>query len=243
MQLSFFKHLPDRRPVKEIALKVAGGLMPLRLIRNERARRYVLRLMPDGAARVTIPRSGTIAGAREFAERNAAWLDLQRLRNRLAAVEDRAWRLGDRILFRGEYVTLQSDPEQRQVRCAELFFPLPDLPQDLRPAVEWHLRRLAKKELPAAVMALAAQHGFRVDRVTVRNQKSRWGSCSRSGRISLNWRLVQMPPFVRDYVILHELAHLRHMNHSSKFWNVVRDLCPQCDEARRWLRESGKKLK
>jgi len=70
----------------------------------------------------------------------------------------------------------------------------------------------------------------------VRSQKSRWGSCSRRGTISLNWRLIQTPDFVRDYIILHELAHLREMNHSPRFWRAVIEFCPGYRDAERWLR-------
>ena len=99
--------------------------------------------------------------------------------------------------------------------------PVADATGDLRPAIERHLRQLAAQELPARVFELAALHQLPVRRVTVRNQRSRWGSCSRRGTISLNWRLVQTPLFVRDYLVLHELAHLKEMNHSRRFWSEV----------------------
>jgi len=105
--------------------------------------------------------------------------------------------------------------------------------------VEAHLRRAAARELPARLGELARAHGFAVAAVSVRNQRTRWGSCSRSGRISLNWRLVQMPPDVRDYVLLHELTHLRHPNHSPRFWRELARLCPHHAEARRFLRTAG----
>jgi predicted metal-dependent hydrolase len=103
--------------------------------------------------------------------------------------------------------------------------------------MEGHLRRLATAELPVKVMEYAALHRFTVNRVTIRNQKSRWSSCSRRGTISLNWRLIQTPDWVRDYIILHELAHLRQMNHSHKFWREVESLCPDYQRAERWLKE------
>ena len=78
--------------------------------------------------------------------------------------------------------------------------------------------------------------------VSVRNQRSRWGSCSTRGTIALNWRLIQMPPDVSDYVILHELAHRRQPNHSTRFWREVEALCPWWREAERWLRKHGKEL-
>jgi predicted metal-dependent hydrolase len=75
-----------------------------------------------------------------------------------------------------------------------------------------------------------------VEHVSVRNQRWRWGSCSRQGRICLNWRLVRMPESVRDYVMIHELMHLRRMDHSPRFWKLVEDACPDFRSARAWLR-------
>jgi predicted metal-dependent hydrolase len=98
------------------------------------------------------------------------------------------------------------------------------------------LRRLAERELPARLMEMAASLGHHVSRVTIRDQRSRWGSCSPSGRISLNWRLIQVPPSVRDYVLLHELTHLVESNHSPRFWKKLEAVCPWHREARTWLR-------
>ena len=98
------------------------------------------------------------------------------------------------------------------------------------------LRERAKNELPTRLLQLANQLGLRVARVTVRNQQSRWGSCSPTGHICLNWRLVTMPEWVRDYVIIHELMHLKRLDHSKKFWKLVAAACPEYQEARAWLR-------
>jgi hypothetical protein len=104
------------------------------------------------------------------------------------------------------------------------------------------VRARARAQLPEELSALAAQHGITVHRVSVRNQRSRWGSCSRQGSISLNWRLVLVPDFVREYVILHELMHRRELNHSPRFWRLVAAACPRMVEARRWLRTEGSHL-
>lgn len=104
------------------------------------------------------------------------------------------------------------------------------------------LREKARQELPARCLELAARHGAVVTRVSVRNQRSRWGSCSTRGTIALNWRLIQMPSFVSDYVILHELMHLRQPNHSRAFWREVASVCPEWREAERWLRKKGRDL-
>jgi predicted metal-dependent hydrolase len=104
------------------------------------------------------------------------------------------------------------------------------------------LRQRARRELPRQLLALAAAHGIPVRRVSIRNQRSRWGACSPSGTITLNWRLIQTPDFVREYVMLHELMHRREMNHSKRFWKLVAACCPRFVEARRWLRKEGKSL-
>jgi predicted metal-dependent hydrolase len=89
---------------------------------------------------------------------------------------------------------------------------------------------------------LAQAHDLQVARVTIRNQRSRWGSCSRQGVIALNFRLVQAPDSVRDYVLVHELMHLRQQNHSRRFWRLVEAACPSFRDSERWLRSEGRSL-
>jgi predicted metal-dependent hydrolase len=95
----------------------------------------------------------------------------------------------------------------------------------------------AQRELPDRLLQLAKQFGLHVSRVSVRNQQSRWGSCSPNGHICLNWRLVTMPEWIRDYVIIHELMHLKRLDHSPKFWKLVAAACPDYQRARDWLRK------
>lgn len=110
-------------------------------------------------------------------------------------------------------------------------------PHEVMPAeVLAALRLRAKRELPARLLELAGQFDLTVSRVTIRNQRFRWGSCSRAGAVSLNWRLVTMPDWVRDYVLIHELMHLRRMDHSPVFWAHVAAAYPNYQEARAWLR-------
>jgi len=105
------------------------------------------------------------------------------------------------------------------------------------PSATREARDRAKRDLPPRVFELAARYGLTVARVSVRNQRWRWGSCSRAGHICLNWRLVDMPESVRDYVIIHELMHLKRMDHSPRFWKLVEQACPEYQTARRWLRQ------
>jgi predicted metal-dependent hydrolase len=105
------------------------------------------------------------------------------------------------------------------------------------------LRQQARRELPGRLLELAARHGLTVTRVSVRNQRSRWGSCGRDGHICLNWRLLLMPPSVCDYVLVHELMHLRRMDHSPAYWRLVAEACPDYRSARDWLRRHGPSLR
>jgi predicted metal-dependent hydrolase len=168
----------------------------LLFVRHPRARRYVIRVQPDGSVRVTVPRWGSERQAHDFARQQQGWIERQRRR-----LEER------RSQARFEF-----------------------------PAETAALRSRAAKELPDELRRLAALNGLTVSRVSVRNQRSRWGSCSRTGHICLNWRLMLMPDFVREYVLIHELMHLKRLDHSPSFWRQVIAACPRCIEARKWLR-------
>jgi predicted metal-dependent hydrolase len=232
-------------PASVVYLSVGPQLLSLLMVRNPRARRYLLRLRPDGTARVTIPHGGTPAVARQFVERQVAWLEreLQRLQTRPRTPT--AWTMGTEIFLRGELVRIEAGNNggAKIVRFGGESVLVPEPAADLRPAIEGHLRRLAARELPLRVLELAGRHGLTVRRVTVRSQKSRWGSCSRHGTISLNWRLIQTPAFVSYYICLHELMHLRQMNHSPGFWREVERACPDYRTAKRWLKEHSDLLR
>ena len=118
-------------------------------------------------------------------------------------------------------------------------FRVPRLDGDLRAVLEARFVRLAKVELPARAWELSAQTRMNVTRVSVRDQRSRWGSCTAAGVISLNWRLILTPELVRDYIIHHELMHLREMNHSARFWACVEEVFPAWREAEAWIKRNG----
>lgn len=105
------------------------------------------------------------------------------------------------------------------------------------------LRAQACIELPLRLQELAERHGLQVTRISIRNQRTRWGSCGRDGHVSLNWRLIVMPGWVRDYVIIHELMHLKRMDHSPAYWRLVAAACSRYREARQWLRTHGPELR
>ena len=113
---------------------------------------------------------------------------------------------------------------------------------DSKPVRPEILELKAKEELPAIVKKYASLMGVTYNRITIRLQKTRWGSCTKTGNLSFNCLLMKMPENVRDYVIIHELAHRKELNHSSKFWVIVAEYCPWYKEAKQWLKENGQGL-
>ncbi len=111
-----------------------------------------------------------------------------------------------------------------------------------RRALTSYVRRRAVRELPVRLQAAATRYGFRCEQVSIRHQRSRWGSCSPRGAISLNLRLLFLRPELLDYVLLHELCHTRELNHSERFWALLRSLDPECDTHRRETREAWRAL-
>jgi hypothetical protein len=180
-------------------------------VRHPKARRYIIRVADDGTVRVTIPRWGSRREAAAFAAQQQAWIEKQRAR-------------------------AERERRERERRTANQSVQT----NDERRASERALIARAKVELPPRLTALAARHGLTVSRVSIRNQRWRWGSCSRRGHICLNWRLVTMPEHVRDYVLIHELMHLKRMDHSPKFWKLVAQACPDYRALRRQLRSLDK---
>ena len=104
------------------------------------------------------------------------------------------------------------------------------------------LKTKAKQELPAAVKKYAGLMGVTYNRITIRHQKTRWGSCTKTGNLNFNCLIMKMPDQVRDYVIIHELAHRKELNHSSKYWAIVAEYCPWYKQAKQWLKDNGQKL-
>jgi predicted metal-dependent hydrolase len=211
------------------------------LARSPRARHYRLTLRRDGTAVATIPAGGSEREALRFVDEHRGWLERARERQRRRPRSAEIWVVGTHVLWRGEMteVRVAAEGERPQVCLAADVFRVPRLDGDLRPTLEAQFARRARVELPARAWELAALAGVEVRAVTVRNQRSRWGSCSANGTISLNWRLVQTPDAVRDYVIQHELMHLREMNHSGRFWARVAEVCPGWREAETWIRRNG----
>jgi len=218
----------------------SGSSIPIRIIRSLRARRYLLRLDLDGAARLVIPRRGSQAEAMRFLERSRDWLERRVAAWRSQETLRQPWNDGATLLFHGEPVRLRVESDLFGTTLSFAGESIRGVPPvaDYRGAIQAHLRRLAERDLPSRTRELARLHDISIGRVTVRAQKTRWGSCSASGTISLNWRLIHAPPFVQDYLIIHELMHRRQMNHSARYWKLVAQACPGYRESEAWLKKT-----
>lgn len=230
----------------QLALPLTSPEPPVQFVRHRRARRYIIRVLADGSVRVTLPRWGARREAQAFLDRSRDWIARQQARRELERRVSRAWRDGSLVLVNGERRPLSVSVADGGlvVRLGQDVVPCNGHHDagDVRPNVERWLRDRAAAELPQRLFQLAAEHGVTVARVSIRDQRSRWGACSPAGTITLNWRLVQTPPDVRDYVILHELMHRRELNHSRRFWRHVAVVCPGYRDARRWLLTAGREL-
>lgn len=214
---------------------------------HARARRYVARIDKQGNIVLTVPNGGSKRDALAFANRHRTWLKTEQARTRSALSEAatlQGLKAGDSILYRGERVRLsvRKDWGRPVLVFGDQRLYIADASMDLARPLAAHLKALAKEELPARVFTLARKFGVKISKVVVRDQKTRWGSCSNSGTISLNWRLLLAPNAARDYVIIHELMHVKRFDHSAAFWRLVEKACPGFREQELWLNQHQDEL-
>lgn len=221
-------------------LHVIPGDPPVKVSvrRSARARRLSLRVSRvDGRVTLTLPPRTPLDEGLAFAESRAGWL-----RGHIARVggEERP-ALGGSILFEGAALSLVAGPVRRATLSAGALV-LPDEAAKVVPRVAAFLKATARDRLAAASDRHAARLGRGYRSLTLRDTRSRWGSCSSRGDLMYSWRLVMAPPEVLDYVAAHEVAHLERMDHSPAFWALVDRLFPGHAACRRWLRENGERL-
>lgn len=247
MALGFFKRigLKVTAPPAERVHRVAGRELPLRIVENSRAKRLTLRIEPGGKGlRVTVPPG--LARSRqveEFLDRHEGWLT-----ERLKKLPDRpVVRPGIKIPVRGRPHLIVHEPEKRgAARIGErdgepvliVFGDIDHLPK----RVADFLKREAKRDIEALVARHTAALGARARSIRFRDTRSRWGSCTSDGILSFSWRIMMAPAPVIDYLVAHEVAHLREMNHSARFWKLCRELCPETDRCKDWLKRNGTAL-
>ncbi len=200
---------------------------PYTIRRSARARHARLTVTREGRAIVVLPVRASERSAALLVEKHAVWLDRQMAR--IQAGRERA--AARPSLATGRQFTVNGESRMVKAHTTEE-----------RDRLERSLRREARRVLEGRVAVLAPLIGVAPTRLTIRAQKARWGSASRNGSLSLNWRLVLAPPPVLDYVVIHELAHLAEPGHTDRFWSLVRRHAPEADTARVWLREHHAEL-
>ena len=236
-----------RRPAEPSRLLVKHGsqIYSVRLRRHRRARRYTLRIHPsDREAILTLPPRGTLVDAKDFAQRHGGWIAARLGRLPKAApfhpgavvpLRGVAHRIVHRSGERGTVWTETRDSGERIICVAGGI-------EYLDRRVHDFLKREARKDLQKAAQRYAEALGVKVKRLSIRDQSSRWGSCTSAGSLSFSWRLILAPPFVLDYLAAHEVAHLVEMNHSARFWRVVDRVCSHVERAKKWLDTEGNDL-
>ncbi|HEU5275936.1 MAG TPA: SprT family zinc-dependent metalloprotease [Xanthobacteraceae bacterium] len=236
-----------RRPPEPQTIEVAveQATFSVRVRRHPQARRYTLRV--QAATRevvLTIPPRGSLKEARAFAQKHGGWIAARLGRLPAAApfvhgtsvpVRGLAHRIEHRRGARGT-VWGELSADGTRLLCVA-----GEAPHVGRRIID-HLKREAKRDIEAACRRYAGKLGVRVRRVSIRDQASRWGSCSSTGVLSFSWRLILAPPFVLDYLAAHEVAHLVEMNHSPRFWRTVLSVCPDTRRAKAWLDAHGAEL-
>jgi len=214
--------------------------LPYRVRRSDRARRVRVLVDPHNGVEVVLPRRSPAGAAPAAVAELRPWIEA-RLADGQAARDIVAAR-GASVPYLGRDLALRPQPGRTRAhrRGDELLVPADSALSAA--AIERWYRRVARDEIAPRLDRAVAALGCSYEALTIRNQRTRWGSCSPSGAMSFNWRLLLAPEAVLDYVVWHEACHLRVMDHSPRFWALVRHHCPECDVHRRWLRVKGSTL-
>ena len=232
-----FKKSPPARPE---LLKIDGRLLEVRVRLNPRARRMIVKVNPaTGEVSVTAPTRRGLSAALDFARGEREWIAGQ-----LAKVPGPvALTIGAVIPFCGRPHEIRAAARGPAPVWADndVIWVRGDSAHAQRRVLDF-LKRQARKTFEARVLDHAARLGVKPSRITVRDTASRWGSCSSARALSFSWRLILAPDFVLDYVVAHEVAHLREMNHSPRFWTYVKSLAPEMDAGQAWLKTNGRDL-
>jgi predicted metal-dependent hydrolase len=212
--------------------------VPYAIRRSDRARRVRVTVDAERGVEVVLPRRAPERAAARAVEELSPWIEkkVAELATARARVADRA----GTVPFLGEALRLVPEPGRSRAhrRGDALLLPA----GDWRPAAERWYRRTAAREIPPRLDRATAAVGRRYTTLTIRGQRTRWASCSTSGAMSFNWRLLLAPEPVLDYVVVHEACHLVYPDHSARFWTLVAQHCPDHREHSRWLRRHGATL-
>jgi len=224
---------------RRVLLRIEGRPVEVTVRLNPRARRLIVKVHPStGEVSVVAPSRRSLDHAMDFARSESSWIA-----RRLAHVPEPVdLEPGATVPFRGEEHTIRPAARgpapvwiERGSRVIRISGHQEHAPRRLLD----FLKREARKMFEARVFHYAELVGVQPKRITVRDTASRWGSCSTTRSLSFSWRLILAPPFVLDYVVAHEVAHLKHMNHGTRFWSLVRELVGDAETPQEWLSKNG----
>ena len=217
-------------------LAVGDRAVPLVFEKNERARRIIIRLDHGGSIVVVLPARATKEDGRRFVLSNRGWIQ-----ERLGHLpEPLPFLHGVSIPYLGVIHRIRHRQGKRGFVWREAGeIHVAGRPEHLPRRVEDWLKHEARRELERRALQKAEEIGKPIRRIGIRDPRSRWGSCSPDGAINFSWRLILAPRFVVDYVVAHEVAHLRELHHGNRFWRLAETLCQDMERARGWLAENG----
>lgn len=234
------RHRSMRRAAKLEVVELRGREVSLRVRRSRRARHVSLRIDEKRASvDLILPRAVTREDGMTFVHHKTAWIlrEIDALPPRVLFTD------GAVLPLLGTDHRIRHRPEARGTVWVEdgSINVAGRAPHVQRRVADW-LKRRARQEIARRAAAHARKIGKRVNRLSLRDTRSRWGSCSEEGHLSFSWRLILAPEAVLDYVIAHEVAHLEELNHSPRFWRLVTSLCPNTKVPRYWLKRHGATL-
>ena len=214
--------------------------MEYRIRRSDRARRIRVTVEADGSVVVVIPRRAPERHAVAAVKELTPWIErrLSEVEESRAAVARRA----GTVPYLGATLALVPEPGRTRVTRRGDSLAVPSDGDQQRHALELWFRRRAAAEIAPRLDAACAEAGLTYTKLTIRAQKTRWASCSRTGAMSFNWRLLLAPPEILDYVVWHEVCHLAVMDHSPRFWGLLARYRPDYPDQRAWLRRHGATL-
>jgi len=217
--------------------------------RSTRAKQVRLEVRPRTGLTVVIPSSYNLKHLSTLLESKGKWIldKITKYKEIQSLPAQKENKTADVISYLGRNLELVKRQNGNNPNCVtlernRLIVTIGSASSRLNSALEQWYRMQAVKLIKERTYRLSARMGLTYNRITIRGQKTRWGSCSRRGNLSFNWRLIMAPEPVIDYVIIHELSHLKEMNHTKRFWEMVAEYCPRWHEYRKWLRDHEMEL-
>ena len=207
--------------------------------RHERAKNFKIRFDSSGSKiLLTIPKRGSVKTALDFYERSQEWIS-----NHLPVIHEvTSFSHGSDLPFLDNIYKIQHSKLLTRFRLVDNILHITGAQERISSIViEW-LKIQAHQHLTMVSHKMAEQLGVTIKDVKIKELKTRWGSCSSRKTLNYSWRVIMAPAHVAEYLCAHEVSHLIEMNHSHRFWSLVRSICPHYKESRRWLRTEGKKL-